>query len=121
MNQPDSKAKTSAKMGPAATGLAIAASLILLLAYAFPLWTIDLFAPQYPEGLQLSIWIHKVAGDLENVNLLNHYVGMKVISPASITELTLMPKVLAAIIATMSGRKFGSILSTLATTCTSWR
>jgi copper chaperone NosL len=48
------------------------ASLLLILTFFFPLWYIDLEAPQYPEGIGLEIWINKIAGqkpnDLENIN-----------------------------------------------------
>ncbi len=36
------------------------ASLILLLVFLFPIWKIDLSAPQYPEGLGLRIWVNQI-------------------------------------------------------------
>lgn len=43
----------------------------------------------------MEIWINKIVGqkpnDLENINVLNHYIGMKKIEPESITELKIMP------------------------------
>lgn len=77
----------------------IGASLILLLVYLFPIWNIDLKAPQYPEGIGLRIWINQVTGkkefDLKNLNGLNHYIGMKPIEPDAIPELKYMPFILA--------------------------
>lgn len=74
------------------------ASLILLLALAFPLWTISLSAPQYPEGIGLRIWAWQITGqkeqDLRNINGLNHYIGMKTIEPDSIPELRILPPVI---------------------------
>lgn len=71
------------------------ASLGLLLVFVFPLWRIDLQAPQYPEGLGLNIHVNTVEGvkpnDLRNINNLNHYIGMKTIEPDSIPELRFMP------------------------------
>ncbi|GAA4300895.1 hypothetical protein [Nibribacter koreensis] len=59
------------------------------------MWKIYLKAPQYPEGLELHIWVNKLAGDsegaLQNFNILNHYIGMAPINPESFTELTYMP------------------------------
>jgi len=76
-----------------------AASLALLLLYVFPLWRIGLEAPQYPEGLGMEIWAHTVAGagpyDLNNINNLNHYIGMKRIEPDAIPELRIMPWIIA--------------------------
>lgn len=72
-----------------------AAALGLLVVFALPLWRIDLTAPQYPEGLGMVIRINTVAGarpsDLQNLNELNHYIGMRVIDPHAIPELNWMP------------------------------
>jgi copper chaperone NosL len=68
----------------------------------FPLWSIGLIAPQYPEGLGMVIGIHTITGqnpqDLNNINELNHYIGMKVIDPTSIPELRVMPWIVGALI-----------------------
>lgn len=83
--------------------LLAAAALALTLVYAFPLWHIALQAPQYPEGLGLYIAVNQVTGekpqDLNSINNLNHYIGMKVITPADIPELRFMPWLLAGLIA----------------------
>jgi copper chaperone NosL len=42
-----------------------------------PLWRIELSAPQYPEGLVLKIFADKLGGQVEIINGLNHYIGMK--------------------------------------------
>jgi len=71
------------------------ASVLLLAALALPLWRISLLAPQYPEGLGMEIHARTVVGatehDLENINELNHYIGMKAIAPADIPELRIIP------------------------------
>ena len=78
------------------------ASLILILSFFFPIWYIDLEAPQYPEGIGLEIWLNKITGqnpnDLNNINGLNHYIGMKVIEPDAIPELTIMPFIIIFLI-----------------------
>jgi copper chaperone NosL len=78
------------------------ASLLLLLTFFFPLWTIDLNAPQYPEGLGLRIWLDQISGlkpnDLQSINGLNHYIGMKEIIPDSIPELKIMPYIIVLMI-----------------------
>ena len=73
-------------------------SLALIAVYFLPVWEIELEAPQYPEGLGMNIWINKITGDLNTINGLNHYIGMKTIQPDSIKELTLMPYILGALI-----------------------
>jgi hypothetical protein len=79
-----------------------AASLLLLAVYVTPLWRIRLLAPQYPEGLGLHIWVNQITGlkpnDLNNINGLNHYIGMRAIDPDTFPELRFMPKLLAAAI-----------------------
>ncbi len=73
----------------------LAAAVSLVLMFAFPLWKITLEAPQYPRGLGMFIWINKITGmepsTLQNINIMNHYIGMKAIEPDSIPELSFMP------------------------------
>jgi len=79
------------------------ASLLLLAVYVTPLWRIELVAPQYPEGLGLRIWVNQITGlkpnDINSINGLNHYIGMRAIEPAAIPELRFMPQLLAAAVA----------------------
>lgn len=78
--------------------LMIGAAVILIAVFLFPIWAIDLRAPQYPEGLGLRIWINQITGfkdgDLNLINNLNHYIGMKTIHPESIPELKVMPYII---------------------------
>lgn len=92
-----------------------AAALSLALVYWLPLWHISLKAPQYPEGLGLYIAVNKIVGqspqDLSSINNLNHYIGMKVITPEDIPELRYMPWLVAGLIAVgvgaaASGKRF---------------
>lgn len=68
-----------------------AAVVLLAGVFAFPIWKITLYAPQYPDGVTMRIHINKLSGDtpgtLQNVNILNHYVGMKYIEEDAIPEL----------------------------------
>jgi nitrous oxidase accessory protein len=71
------------------------ASVLLLFARVLPLWRIQLLAPQYPEGLGMVIYANSVRGvkenDLENINNLNHYIGMRRIEPEAIADLRIIP------------------------------
>jgi copper chaperone NosL len=84
--------------------LLLVAALALGLVYVLPLWRIDLEAPQYPEGIGMVIRIDAIEGkkpqDLNNINNLNHYIGMKRIVPESIPELKIMPFVVAGLLLT---------------------
>lgn len=70
------------------------AGILVGLSVLFPLWRIDLIAPQYPEGLGLYISSRSIEGikpnDLASINGLNHYIGMRVIEPDQIPELKFM-------------------------------
>jgi hypothetical protein len=62
--------------------LLLAAAVTVVAAAFLPLWQIRLVAPQYEEGLSLHIYTHKLVGgnhgqDLYEINMLNHYIGMK--------------------------------------------
>lgn len=76
----------------------IAGAIALLGTFLSPIWRITLEAPQYPDGVTMYIWINKLGGSekgtLQNINILNHYVGMKMIEPESIPELKYFPKVI---------------------------
>lgn len=79
----------------------LVAALALGLVYVLPLWKIDLEAPQYPEGLGMLIRVNTVEGqkpnDLNNINNLNHYIGMKRIEPDAIPELRIMPAIVGVL------------------------
>ena len=79
----------------------LAAGLSLLLIFLFPLWKITLVVPQYPQGMRMYIWVDKIAGDnpatIQNINILNHYIGMKPIEPDSIPELRYIKYILMGI------------------------
>ncbi len=79
------------------------ASILLLGTFISPIWKIDIEAPQYPEGMGLYIWINKITGegpnDLNTLNGLNHYIGMKTIDENSIPELTYMPLIIMVLAA----------------------
>jgi len=97
------------KMKNLSKWLMITSAIILLGAFLFPIWHIDLRAPQYPEGLGLRIWVNQITGlkegDLNLINNLNHYIGMKTIQPESIPELKIMPFLI--IFFTLSGLLVG--------------
>ncbi len=75
----------------------------LLMLFVFPMWQIILYAPQYPDGVAMHIWINKIGGEepstIQNINILNHYVGMKYIEPDSIKELVYFPYIILAMAA----------------------
>jgi hypothetical protein len=74
----------------------LGAGVLLPIAALFPLWRITMLANQFPEGLRLSIFSYKLVGgsngaDLEGINILNHYIGMRDIAAADFVEMKFIP------------------------------
>lgn len=75
--------------------LLVALSALTLLITLFqPFWSIYLIAPQYPEGLSMQIWLNKLSGQVEIINGLNHYIGMKHIKEDMFPEFGYLPYVM---------------------------
>jgi copper chaperone NosL len=86
-------------------------ALAMIPANFVPVWQIQLEAPQYPEGLKMEIWSHKLGGDVEKINGLNHYIGMALIKEENFPEFKIMPLiiwgfVIIGIAAAVIGRRF---------------
>jgi hypothetical protein len=89
-------------LGPRPRLLLVAATAVLALTLVFPLWNMTMFAPQYQEGLRLDIYASGLqAGndgqDLKEINLLNHYIGMRDLSNENFAEFQWMPFVIGAL------------------------
>src|SRR5687768_12261275 len=52
-------------------------ALAMCIMFFVPVWSIYLVAPQYPEGLSMQISLNKITGQVDIINGLNHYIGMK--------------------------------------------
>lgn len=91
-------------MKPLHRALVAIGALSFAVLYVLPMWSVFLEAPQYPKGNELGVLIsiNKVSGakphDLQNLNGLNHYIGMQKIEPDSIPELKYMPAIVGAMI-----------------------
>ncbi|MEI6667513.1 MAG: hypothetical protein WCP29_05090 [Acidobacteriota bacterium] len=80
----------------------LAAALLAMAIYVLPLWNLTMFAPQYPEGLRLDIYSYKLEGghngqDVKEINILNHYIGMKDLVTEDFTEFKWLPFVVGAL------------------------
>ena len=77
--------------------LLLAAAITIAVSLFFPLWKMHLVAPQYADGLDLYIFSYKIQGGglngqhLNEINNLNHYIGMKPIEQADFTEMQIIP------------------------------
>jgi len=77
--------------------------LFLLGLYIFPLWSIMLGAPQYPDPLGINIHIDGIQGveefDIQNIDGLNHYIGMRTLpKPEDMWEFGTFPLVTGGMI-----------------------
>ena len=86
----------------AARFMLLAAAVLLVATYFFPLWNLTMFAPQYPDGLRLDIYSYTLVGgnggqDIKEINVLNHYIGMQDLVNESFTEFKWMPFVIGAL------------------------
>ncbi len=78
--------------------LLLMASLSLVSAYFIPLWQILMWAPQYPEGLEMKIWINNLSGDVKIISALNHYIGMRTIEVSMFPEFGYMIYIVGVLI-----------------------
>lgn len=79
------------KIGLRSKLLLVLSALFLLASLFVPIWRIELDAPQYPEGLVLQIFANKLGGNVEIINGLNHYIGMKTLHAEDFIEFSLLP------------------------------
>ena len=84
------------KLQPVTRIITLLSTIGLVAVLFLPLWKIDLTAPQYPEGLALVIYPHKLGGDVQVINGLNHYIGMRTLHTEDFIEFTLLPYIIGA-------------------------
>jgi copper chaperone NosL len=79
--------------------LLVLAFLCLVPTYLTPLYNMTMFAPQYQDGLRLDIYSYRLEGghggqDVKEINLLNHYIGMRHLEAEDFTEFKWLPFVI---------------------------
>jgi copper chaperone NosL len=107
------------RMGVVSRILSIICALCLAVVLFVPMWKIDLSAPQYPEGLSLLIYPNKLAGNVDIINGLNHYIGMKTLHAEDFFEFTILPYligffVLLFLVAAIVGKRkffYGAVIA----------
>src|SRR6185369_13241368 len=111
----------SEEFRPSERGLILFAAVVLLPVFflpVFPIWHMHLRAPQYPEGLNLAIYTNTIRGDVDKINMLNHYVGMHAITASDFREFSYMPQLLTgfgvmALLAALTGRRWLALVGWL--------
>ncbi|MFE3847945.1 nitrous oxide reductase accessory protein NosL [Flavobacterium sp. LB3P45] len=79
------------KISTLSKGVLLLVMVLLVSSIFVPMWRIELSAPQYPEGLVLKLHADKIAGDVDIINGLNHYIGMKTLHKEDFFEFTVLP------------------------------
>ena len=63
-----------------------AAAVLILVSMLFPYWKMTLLAPQYPGGLHVQVFVNRMTGDVNEIDGLNHYIGMRPLAEAAALE-----------------------------------
>jgi hypothetical protein len=78
--------------------LVLLAAAMILPSFFLPMWRMTLYSNQFPDGLRLDIYSYKLEGgrtpnqdDLKEINSLNHYIGMRALTPEDFAEFQWMP------------------------------
>ena len=78
-------------------------SVLLVASFFKPLWRISMEAPQYPDGLSMDVYAYDLQGgregrDIQEINTLNHYIGMRHIERADFADLDWIPFALGLLV-----------------------
>lgn len=82
------------------------ARITLLVSIFFPYWHMELVAPQYPNGLFLTAYVNNLAGDVREIDGLNHYIGMRPLGEAAAFERTASVWMIIAMFMLVEGAAF---------------
>ncbi|MGI9666687.1 MAG: cytochrome C [Acidimicrobiia bacterium] len=68
------------------TWLFTGAAFLLMVSLLLPYWILRLSAPQFPDGLTVRAYINRLEGDINELEGLNHYVGLGSFQDAATLE-----------------------------------
>ncbi len=77
--------------------LFIASAVLLIISIFLPYWKMTLLAPQYPGGLEAVVYVNRLEGDIQEIDGLNHYIGMRPLGEAAQLERSLSIYMIAAV------------------------
>lgn len=66
--------------------LSVLGAVLFVLSLGRPWWGMVMYAPQYPEGLITMATLTEMSGDIDELNELNHYIGMMRLDDAARVE-----------------------------------
>ena len=85
------------------TALFVASTILLLVSILVPYWEMTLHAPQYPKGLRVHAYVNHLEGDMQEIDGLNHYIGMRRLDEAAQLERSIAIQAIAVIICLVLG------------------
>lgn len=56
--------------------LLLTSGTLLVVSMFLPYWSMQLEAPQYPDGLRVDVYVNHLEGDVAEIDELNHYLGL---------------------------------------------
>lgn len=68
------------------TWLFAGAAFLLMVSLLLPYWVLQLSAPQFPDGLTITAYVNRLEGDVNELEGLNHYVGLGSFQDAATLE-----------------------------------
>ena len=103
---PDDELRTHRLRYVTPAAFLVLARVALLISLFLPYWKMDLHAPQYPDGLQVSAYINRLTGDVTEIDGLNHYIGMRPLNDAAKLERSLSVYMIVALILLVEGAMY---------------
>ena len=64
----------------------VGAAVLIIASIFLPYWSLVLHAPQYPQGLVVHAYLDRLEGDVQEIDGLNHYIGMRPLGEAAQLE-----------------------------------
>jgi copper chaperone NosL len=64
----------------------VGAAVLIIVSIFLPYWSLVLHAPQYPQGLVVHAYLDRLEGDVQEIDGLNHYIGMRPLAEAAQLE-----------------------------------
>lgn len=100
----------------------VTAAALIIISMRYPMWYMYLDSNNFPKGIGMAVWathpgdpedIAELDGGLKEINVLNHYIGMKEISKETMPIFKVLPVVLviasiACVVAAIIRKKWAS-------------
>ena len=62
------------------SAILMVAAILLMISMVLPYWSMKFYAPQFPKGLSVYVYVDHIVGgtanDIQEIDTLNHYLGM---------------------------------------------